>query len=130
MDLAASIGLFVMPIKFELSASGLGSGQGDFKFTAPLPVIGLRSDFAITPRWFLRTSFELFYLEYGNFKGGLADMNLAVEYNPWKNFAFGLGYENFRIRLLADGNDYPNVDFQGEAKVQFMGTQLYAKYFF
>ncbi len=25
MDLAASIGLFVMPIKFEMSAAGLGS---------------------------------------------------------------------------------------------------------
>jgi hypothetical protein len=49
MDLAASIGLFVMPIKFEMSASGLGSGKGDFSFTAPLPAFGLRGDFAITP---------------------------------------------------------------------------------
>jgi len=129
MDLAASIGLFVMPIKFELVAPGLGS-QGDFNFTAPLPVFGLRGDFAITPRWFLRSSFEVFYLQYGNFKGGLADMNLAVEYNPWKNFGFGLGYENFRIRLVAEGNDYPSVNLQGEAKVQYMGVQFYAKYFF
>jgi hypothetical protein len=43
MDLAASIGFFVMPIKFELEAEGRGSRQGDFNFTAPLPAIGLRN---------------------------------------------------------------------------------------
>jgi hypothetical protein len=130
MDLAASIGLFVMPIKFELSAPGLGSGQGTFDFTAPLPVFGLRGDFAITPRWFLRSSVEFFYLEYKTFSGGLVDMNLALEYNPWKNFGFGLGFENFKIRLVAEDEDYPSVNFQGEAKVQYMGAQFYAKYFF
>jgi hypothetical protein len=40
-------------------------------FTAPLPVIGLRADIAITPQWFLRIGSELFYLEYDNFKGSL-----------------------------------------------------------
>jgi len=40
MDLAGSFGLFVMPIKFALSAEGLRSGQGEFKFTAPLPRSG------------------------------------------------------------------------------------------
>ena len=130
MDLAASIGLFVMPIKFELSAPGLGSDQGNFNFTAPLPVFGLRGDFAITPRWFLRSSIEFFYLEYKTFSGGLMDANFAVEYKPWKNWAFGFGMENFKIRLVAEDKDYPSVDFQGEAKVQYMGAQLYAKYFF
>ena len=69
MDLAASFGLFVMPIKFKMNASGLGSGQGDFNFTAPLPALGLRGDFAITPRWMLRTNIDFFYLEYQNFRG-------------------------------------------------------------
>jgi hypothetical protein len=91
MDLAASFGLFVMPIKFKLSASGLGSGQGDFSFTAPLPAFGLRGDFAITPRWMLRTNLDFFYLEYESFKGALANARVAVEYNPWDHFGFGLG---------------------------------------
>jgi hypothetical protein len=130
MDLAASIGLFLMPIKFDVNASGLGGKSAELKFTAPLPVIGLRGDFAITPRWIFRSSIEVFYLEYQNFSGGLVDTNLAVEYNPWKNFGFGFGLENFRIKLKADGKDYPNLDFSGEVKMQFIGAQLYARYFF
>jgi len=130
MDLAASFGLFVMPIKFELNAEGLASGQGKFSFTAPLPAVGLRGDFAITPRWFLRTNLDVFYLEYQSFKGALVDTRVAVEYNPWNHFGFGLGFDNFRVALEAKENDYPAVNFQGNVKSQFMGVQLYARYFF
>jgi len=130
MDLAASFGLFVMPIKFEMSASGLGSNQGDFNFTAPLPAFGLRGDFAITPRWMLRTNIDFFYLKYQSFTGGLVDTRVAVEYNPWEHFGFGVGFDNFRLQLKAENNDYPSVNFQGDIKSQFMGVQLYARYFF
>jgi len=129
MDLAASIGLFTMPVKFEINSTGLGRSK-DLKFTAPLPVLGLRYDIAITPRWFLRTKVEFFYLEYQNFSGGLMDTNIALDYNPWKNFGIGLGLENFRIRVSAQGSDYPNIDFNGDVSMRFIGAQLYARYFF
>ena len=130
MDLAASIGLFVMPLKLEINASGAGGKSEDLKFTAPLPVLGLRGDFAITPRWFFRSKLEFFYLEYQNFTGGLMDTNLAVEYNPWKNWGFGFGLESFKVKLSAEGNDYPNIDFNGDVKMSFIGATLYARYFF
>src|SRR5512139_829207 len=129
MDLAASIGLFVMPIKFEMSALGLGSNQGDFNFTAPLPALGLRGDFAVTPRWMLRTNLDFFYLDYQSFKGSLGDARIAVEYNPWDHFGFGLGLDNFRAKLEAEDKDYPAIDFQGNIKSSFLGVQLYARYF-
>ena len=130
MDLAASFGLFVMPIKFSMSAEGLRSGEGTFSFTAPLPAFGLRGDFAITPRWMLRTNLDVFYLKYQSFTGGLVDTRVAVEYNPWDHFGFGLGFENFRVQLKAKNDDYPAINFQGDVKSQFMGVQLYARYFF
>lgn len=130
MDLAASIGLFVMPLKFEVTATGAGGKKTELDFTAPLPVLGLRGDFAITPKWFLRTKLEFFYLEYQNFTGSLMDTNIAVEYNPWKNWGFGFGVENFRLRMSAEGNDYPNINFNGDVKMGFIGAQLYARYFF
>ena len=130
MDLAASIGLFVMPLKFEVSTSQGGGANKELKFTAPLPVLGLRGDFAITPKWFLRTKLEFFYLEYQNFTGSLIDTNIAVEYNPWKNWGFGFGVENFRARLSAEGSDYPSINFNGDVKMSFIGAQLYVRYFF
>jgi hypothetical protein len=130
MDLAGSFGLFVMPIKFAMSAEGLRSNEGTFKFTAPLPAFGLRGDFAITPKWFLRTNIDFFYLEYQTFKGALVDTRVAVEYNAWEHFGLGLGFDNFRMGLKAENNDYPAVNFQGDIKSSFMGVQLYARYFF
>jgi hypothetical protein len=130
MDLAASFGLFVMPIKFEVNAQGLSGKGGNFDFTAPLPAVGLRGDFAVTPRWMIRTAIEVFYLEYQTFKGALVDTRVSVEYNPWEHFGFGLGFDNFRVKLEAEDKDFPGVDFQGVVKSQFMGVQLYARYFF
>lgn len=130
MDLAASIGLFVMPLKFEVAAANVGSESGKLEFTAPLPALGLRGDFAITPRVFLRSSLEFFYLKYQNFTGGLMDANLALDYNPWKNFGVGIGLENFKIGLKAEGTDYPSLNFQGDVKVQFAGINVYVRYFF
>jgi hypothetical protein len=34
---------------------------GREKFTAPLPVLGLRMYFALTPQWFIRTGSQVFY---------------------------------------------------------------------
>ena len=117
MDLAGSFGLFVMPIKFEMNASGLGSSEGDFSFTAPLPAFGLRGDFAITPRWMLRTNFDFFYLEYESFRGALVDARVAVEYNPWDHFGFGLGLDSFKLRLSAEDDGLPVRRFPGEHQV-------------
>jgi len=129
MDLAASIGFFVMPLKFEVNTS-LGGKSEELNLTAPLPVLGFRGDFAITPRWYLRTKIEFFYLEYQNFSGGLMDTYLAVEYNPWKNFGIGFGVESFKIKLSAEGDDYPNINFNGDVKMSFIGATLYGRYFF
>lgn len=130
MDLSGAIGLFVMPLKFEIAASGIISESAKLKFTAPLPTLGLHGDFAVTRRLFIRTAIDFFYYEYQGFTGSLIDSNISVEYNPWKNFGFGVGWENFKMGLRSDGNDYPNVDFQGDIKSQFMGIEIYARYFF
>jgi hypothetical protein len=53
IDLALSAGAFVLPIKFDITAEGMLDGSESESITAPLPVIGLRADFAITPKWFL-----------------------------------------------------------------------------
>ncbi len=130
MDLAASAGLFIMPIKLEIAVTGLGGTSKELDFTAPLPVVGLRGDFAITPRLFLRMNLDFFYLSYQNFRGALVDTGIALDYNLWKNFGIGVGLENYRLALEAEGEDYPGIDLEGVVKMQFVGVQLYLRYFF
>ncbi|MDH3576178.1 MAG: outer membrane beta-barrel protein [Desulfobacteraceae bacterium] len=127
MDLAFSIGAYVMPIDIGLQAAGLINFDETERFTAPLPTLGLRMDFAITPKWFLRSNFEIFYLEINEFTGTIYETNVAIEYIPWKHLGFGLAGNVFSLGIEADGEDYPGIDFKGELKFRYSGLLLYAK---
>ncbi len=130
MDLAFSIGLYFMPIDFELNATGLINVDETARFTAPLPTLGLRMDFAIAPKWFLRSNFEIFYVEIKEFTGTIYESGVAIEYLPWKHVGFGLGFNTFDLDIKADGEDYPGIDFKGEIEFRYTGLLLYAKLYF
>ena len=72
---------------------------------------------------------DLFYLEYGDFEGSISDFNIALEYLPWKHVGFGLGLDALRVRVEAEGSDYPGVDFKGAVEFDYFGAQLYVKVF-
>lgn len=128
ISLAASIGLFITPIEGGISAAGVGTTEESI--IAPLPVVGLQLDFAITPKLFLKQSLEVFYLEVGDFKGSIAAFTIACEYNFWKNVGFGIGYDVFDLKLESNGSDYPNLDFIGKIEFAYSGLLLYTKIYF
>ena len=130
MDFAANIGLYIMPIDIGINATGLINVDETERFTAPLPTLGIRMDFAITPKWFLRSGFDVFYLEVKEFTGAIYEAHVAVEYLPWKHLGFGLGFNTFNLDIEADGEDYPQIDFVGELNFRYSGLLLYAKMFF
>ncbi len=92
-DLNVGLGLYIMPIEVGLSAVVNGVFQGSMReeITAPLPVIGLGFDFAITPKWIIRQQMDLLYLEFGDFKGAISSFNASLEWLTWKHVGFGLG---------------------------------------
>jgi len=126
--ISASFGLYVMPIDMGISADEIGAEEEDI--TAPLPVFGIKGDFAITPKLFLKQSFEAFYLEYENFKGSIVAANLLLEYNIWKNVGLGIGVDTFRLKIEAEGEDYPGIDFMGNLEYNYTGLLLYTKVYF
>lgn len=130
VDLAVGGGLYVMPIKFQLDAGGLVNAEGKMKFTAPLPVLAFRMDVALTPKWYIRTGSQIFYIEYGGFTGRLSQVKTALEYRPVKLVGVGLGYDNMQFNLTGSGKDYPSVDLTGDVRFQYTGLQLYGKLFF
>jgi len=96
--------------------------------TAPLPVIGGRLDVALTPKWYLRSSMELFYLEFDSFKGSLADTLLSAEYRPWKHFSLGLGLNSVRINV--ENNESLGLGFDGKLRSDFVGLMLFGRVIF
>ena len=130
IDLGLGLGLYVMPIGAGLKVTGLVDESEAASFTAPLPVVGLRADMALTPKSFIRLGTELFYLRYDNFTGTLLNTFTRLEYNPWKHVGFGLGVESFRLSIESDGEDYPNIDFKGNLGFAYTGLELYARIIF
>lgn len=130
VDLAASVGLYIAPISFDITATGAFTGQDESDVTAPLPVVGLRADFAITPKWFLRTSAEAFYLEIDNYKGAIVDFQAAVEYAAFKHVGFGLGFDILHVSVEANAsNKVIDLDFGGEVNFDYAGIQFYMKFY-
>ena len=131
LDFAAQFGLYIMPIGFGLSITGLVDEQAEQSFTAPLPVLGLKMDVLLAPKWYLRTGSQIFYLRYQNFTGSLINLRSAVEYNPWKHVGFGLGFDALRFGAQADGaGDYPGIDLRGNVDFAYTGIMLYTRVVF
>lgn len=130
IDLAAGLGVYVMPINFGIRVSGLVDEAGEEKFTAPLPVFNLRMDIALAPKWFVRTGAQVFYLAYEDFSGSILEFRTALEYNPWKHVGIGVGFDTFGFRLEADGEDWPGVDLKGNVEFNYAGLQLYLRVFY
>lgn len=128
VKLGASFGFFVMPISFSAKASGSSTKAADL--TAPLPVLGLDAYFNITPKISIRQSLEFLYLNFDDFTGSLNDVNLKVEYHPWKHLGLGLGYNYYQMHLIIPDASDSLFDFVGDIKSGYTGILFYAKYRF
>jgi len=128
VNLGASLGLFFMPLKFRLDVSGVTEEAATL--FAPLPVIGLRSDFSINPKLFLKHGLEVLYLQTSEYTGILTDFNIRLEYNPWKHFGIGIGVNMYRMKVEVDGADYDHSRFVGNVEMGYTGMLFYGRYLF
>lgn len=53
-----------------------------------------------------------------------------MEYNPWKHVGIGLGFGSLAVKVEADGQDYPEIDFKGNVEFNYTGFQLYLRIFY
>ena len=131
IDLAVSAGLFVLPIRFKFEATGVVEESVAESITAPLPVVGFRADYAITPRIFFKNRVDFFYLEFNEFKGSLVDLFSLAEFRAFKHFGFGGGIGLSRLNIDAkEENVWPGIDFVGNIRIEGAGLLLYGKYYF
>ena len=122
-----SVGLHTTGIGLKVAEAGGSKGE-DQSFTAPLPMLGFRSDVILTPRWRMKIELNLFYLEFDKYTGRLGDTFVGVEFLPWKNFGFGAGINHINYRVeVESGSD---IDFNGRVEFQLTGLLIYGKYFF
>lgn len=131
VDLAIGGGFYVAPISASVKATGVGGVDEDFSITAPLPVFGMRADVALTRRSYLRSQFELFYLEFDDYSGSLRNLGVAYEFRPWRYLGLGVGFESFAAGVEANGaTQVPGVTGQGTIDFDYTGLILYLKGYF
>jgi hypothetical protein len=94
--------------------------------SGPLPVFGLRADYALTPRWLIGGHAQHFTLDYGDYSGDLLDLCVQTEYWFTDNIGAGLGYTWYDIGMDFDegegyelGIDYTYRGLEAYLAVRF-----------
>ena len=126
-SLAISCGLYVLQMSYSIGTDH-STDEAD-AFVLPLPVIGFRSAFFITPKFIIKQNWELLYVKFQNFQGDISDFNVCLEYYPLNHLGIGLGVNAFRYSMTAT-EEWRSREFAGTFKTGFTGLLLYGKYFF
>jgi hypothetical protein len=134
MRIALGLGVYAVPVEYSLKVQTYGERTAveGADTTLPLPALALRTEFQLIPRLFLNAGIDAMWLEISDFKGSLLDVNIGLEYRPWKYVGFGVGYNamNVFVEGESSNSDYPGADFVGSVDVRFSGVMLYGKFTF
>lgn len=109
--LGATAGLYIADIGNRLDAPSIGSREGA-SVTAPLPVLGLRGQYYLAPKWSIAASGEFFLFQYDDWDGDLIDLYIGLDYQAFNNISFGIGINQVTFDLgVTKTNFSGNVDW-------------------
>jgi hypothetical protein len=134
MSVGVGLGIYVIPVSYGVNVQTTTSSTTleSHKVTLPFPAIALRGDFQLAPRLFLVPEVDAMYLEAGGIRGAMLDTRLSVEYQPWKYFGFGLGFNLMGVNLESTDQspDYPGASSLTSVRVHTGGLMVYGKFSF
>lgn len=99
-ELGAGLGVHIAQYNVALTSATVGSEAE--KLTAPLPVLSLYGQFALTDRWAIAGRMDRFRLNYSSYHGNITGIALDLMYQPFKNLGFGLGTRALNVALDAE----------------------------
>jgi hypothetical protein len=101
-ELGVGLGLHLASYDVRLSTRTQGSDGEDV--LAPLPVLSIYGQFALTDRWAVGSRLDRFSLSYDKYDGSLTSLGLDLTYQPFRHVGFGAGYRGLFIRMDAEGD--------------------------
>ena len=119
--IGASLGLHTMGIDLALESPAFEVSES-FRATAPLPVIGLHGEYALSERWKLPGSMELFQIDLGFARGLVGDNRLAIEHDLLDHVGLGLAFNGFSLE--AEIEDSP---LTADLEYAYQGVLLYLR---
>jgi hypothetical protein len=100
-ELGIGLGLHVASYDVSLSTANFGSDGEDV--LAPLPVLSVYGQFALTETWAVGARLDRFSLSYDKYDGSLTSLALDILWQPFRHVGFGAGYRALAIRAEAHG---------------------------
>jgi hypothetical protein len=89
---------------------------------APLPVVGFRADWAVSPHLYLDASAQVFAVGYQGIDGNWSDLRAGATWMFSDHFGIGLGYDRFVTHV-----DLSKLSFNGRLNFGYQGLLLYLK---
>ena len=117
-EIGVGLGLHVAAYDVGLTSNSVGSEQQDV--TAPLPVLSVYGQFALTDHWAVSARLDRLSLSYQNYDGSLTAMGIDLMYQPFRHVGFGIAYRDLFIDLQAEA-DGRTAKF----KQSFQGPMLF-----
>jgi hypothetical protein len=120
--LGVTAGLYIAESSFALSQPTLGRAESE-SVTAPLPLFGVRGDYAINDRITLTGAAQWFGYSTEGFDGNLTDFYVGADYGFGKRMAVGLAYDRVSMNIGAEDTS----GFSGQLDWGYDGFLLYFK---
>jgi hypothetical protein len=90
--------------------------------TEPLPVLGLRANWAVAPHVYLDGAAELFAISYQGINGNWSDLRFGATWMFNNHFGVGAGYERFAQHV-----DLSKASFSGRLNFGYQGLLIYVR---
>jgi hypothetical protein len=120
-ELGFGAGLHWTGLRFSLDASGAGTEAANV--TAPLPVVYMYSNVALTDTWAMSTHLDWLSLNYDKYSGSVRAVGFDFIYQPYTHFAFGVGWHAMILGLTVD-----NPDSRMQARLGLQGLAANVSY--
>ncbi|MBL3590979.1 MAG: hypothetical protein JMN24_14455 [gamma proteobacterium endosymbiont of Lamellibrachia anaximandri] len=127
VELGLSAGLHITSfnVKLKGTLNDITIHNDSNSATAPLPVVGFKLNYNITPKLIWMNKLELFYIKIDSFKGNFSDFMTALEYRAFDNIGFGVGLNSINSDLeLEEGDGLLSLDTTN------LGALAYASIYF
>ena len=108
-ELGTGLGIDMMNLNFSFGVKGNAGNQSDSlktagSITAPVPLLGIYFDWEMWRKIYLRGQLQALFLSYQQYSGGVRDRRIAVEWTPWTNYGFGLGWHYVGLDIKRNGS--------------------------
>ena len=112
--------------RFETGLSAESTQQSErVKVNAPLPTIGVFGSVAIGKKWRLDADIDVFALDFNQYDGYMAYLNLGLDRKFGDAIGVGIGYDYYVTKL-----DAKDGSLQGTFKIRHHGPKLYLSLLF